>query len=192
MTRAAGLLVAVLGCVVLIGWAVDNERLTRLCLDCATMKPLTALGFILAGLGVSSIKSRHRCARDVQAATGGILLMSTSWAVLGQLGFATAMIVQDDGHLSPVPGVPSLGAMAGFLLISVALFGRALHDDYFRGRLTRACGWVLLAIGGVALAGYALSAPLLYYYRAGNSTALAVHSAIGFCLLGAGMAWGRR
>lgn len=50
-----GVLVALLGGVVLVGWALDQERLTRLLPQLVAMQPATALDFALLGLATVTL-----------------------------------------------------------------------------------------------------------------------------------------
>ena len=48
-------------------------------------------------------------------------------------------------------------------------------------------GWVVSIIGAVAVAGYIIKMPILYYAVENFSTAMALHTSILFLLLGTGL-----
>ena len=90
-----------------------------------------------------------------------------------------------DAVLTTVPGRPSLGTLSAFTIISfLGLF--TLSAIRLRKRIYRYGGAVVAALGSVAFLGYLLNAPILYYTLRDVSTAMAVHTAALFVLLGFG------
>ena len=87
---------------------------------------------------------------------------------------------------SAVPGRPSLPTMLNFILIASAGILTILNPGKLQPKL-RIIGLTVGTIGAVAVAGYIINAPLLYYFIEGINTAMACHTAILFALLGMGL-----
>ena len=88
--------------------------------------------------------------------------------------------------MTTVPGRPSVGTMLCFLLVETA----GVLTIFVPASLLRCLpllGWSVVLLGAVAVAGYAIDIPTLYYPVTTLSTAMAVHTAILFILLGGGL-----
>jgi threonine/homoserine efflux transporter RhtA len=85
-----------------------------------------------------------------------------------------------------VPGRPSLPTMLNFILIALAGIVTLLNIKKLHFAL-KAIGLVVGLIGTVAVAGYIIGAPALYYYVEGINSAIAFHTAGLFVLLGLGL-----
>ena len=84
------------------------------------------------------------------------------------------------------PGRPSVGTMVDFILIALAGILAMLNATKFRAILP-VLGWIVGPIGLLALIGYVTNMEVLYYTWKGFSTAMAIHTAILFVCLGAGL-----
>ena len=83
------------------------------------------------------------------------------------------------------PGRPSLPTMFNFILIAAAGILTTLNPGNLRLKL-RIIGVIVGLIGAMAVVGYCLNAPHLYYYIEGVNSAIALHTAVLFMLLGIG------
>ena len=61
-----------------------------------------------------------------------------------------------------------------------------LNPDKLQSKL-KIIGLIVGSIGAVAVVGYIINAPLLYYYIEGVNSAMACHTAVLFVLLGMGL-----
>ncbi len=61
-----------------------------------------------------------------------------------------------------------------------------LNPDKSRPRL-KIVGLIVAAIGALAIVGYMIDAPILYYYIEGVNSAIACHTAVLFVLIGIGL-----
>jgi hypothetical protein len=194
IVRSIGIVVAMSGAFVLLGWIFDIPFLKSIHPTFVTMKVLTAISFVFSGAALYVIG--HRLERpDLALVTipflsmmvtivMGLLFVTTTTGV--RSGLEDLFVREQPGAVrSVLPGQPSLVTMFAFLTIvagSLVSLMRLPHVE--RGFF--ATGVLLIAIGGVALVGYALRWPLLYYQFPGISTAMAIHTAILFALVGVG------
>jgi hypothetical protein len=107
----------------------------------------------------------------------------------GIIGIQTGvenLFVNDPGSaLSVVPGRPSMLTMVDFLLIALAAILTIVNPGGHLPKL-KSIGIMVGATGACAVLGYVLSAPSLYFYIAGASSAMAMPTALLFILIGAG------
>lgn len=186
---------SLMGVVVIIGWVFDVEVLTSLIPGFVTMKFMTAFSFVLSGL-ILGLVNRLQADDEgwVQVLLPSVclllLLIATTILVSVFLGFKTgleSLFVVERGHavLATVPGRPSLGTLLAFHL--VGLYGPLSLFSFMRLRLLLfVCGLLVLVLGSAALFGYWFGFPSLYYAQDGLSTAMAIHTAGLFVLLGVG------
>lgn len=190
-------LISGLGALVMVGWFFDIDALKSISPGWVTMKFATAFSFVLSGAVIYCIGRIARGDRAwAQVLLPGMVLMIlllmasllTAAALDVDVGMADLFVQENPGAVQTVqPGRPSIMTMACFTLIAViglvAMFVPAGNP-----RLWRMAGAVLGMAGAVALLGYALDAPALYYYWKNLSTAMAVHTALLFLLAG-GALW---
>jgi len=92
---------------------------------------------------------------------------------------------------SVTPGRPSVATMINFVLI--ALIGILTVIDIKRLRKVSAIfGVVVVATGSIAVLGYIVNRPLLYFAVLGKSSAMAMHTAILFVFWGIGLVLAER
>jgi hypothetical protein len=85
-----------------------------------------------------------------------------------------------------VPGRPSLPTMINFILIALAGLLTMLDVKRARPQL-KIIGLIMGAIGALAIIGYIINVPILYYYIDGVNSAIAVHTSVLFIVLGVGL-----
>lgn len=180
---------------VMIGWFFEIDSFTRIVPGFVTMKFSTALSFFLSGLVLFFTNAREKHASDwadivLPSATFIILILMGTTLLSVLLGFRSGienLFVQEsaDAILTTVPGRPSLGTMVAFLLIS--FLGIWAMSPWHSRRYIYLCfGTTIVLLGAIALIGYSTANPLLYFVISDLSTAMAVHTAVLFVLLGVG------
>jgi PAS domain S-box-containing protein len=181
-SRIAALFVMVLGFAVLAGWGLGVAPLKSVLPGFATMKPSTALCFILAGLSLrlfhGSAAPRRRLAAHAAAAA---VVVAGGLASI-ELATGRNLAILDptsSGRMAPMTA-------ANFIFVGAAL----LLLDRPRGRHVGA--WLNGAaalLSAFALAGYFYNAPSLYAVSTYSSVAL--HTAVAFMVLCAGLLFAR-
>lgn len=188
-SKLLSFIVMLSGLTVITGWIFDLEVLKSISPDWVTMKITTAICFFCSGIAIYSIAE----SRKMNSAYAQILLSATVLIILlfmGTLLFSLCLgvplgienlFVEDIRGTATgwIPGKPSVLTIIAFILISVTGILKMLLDTTFYY-----IGWVILIIGGVAVAGYLFNAPLLCYDIKGWSNPMAVHTAILFVLSG--------
>jgi signal transduction histidine kinase len=185
---AAGAGAALLGFVVLTGWWLDNPAFVRIPLAASPMHVNAALGFLLCGFGLlSAALERPRAAMLAGAASllvGGLTL--AEYASGRSLGVDELLFRQEIG------GVRVAGRMASATAVCFVLTGLALlagGAGWLRtGRawLNLGLGSTVLGLAGVTGLGYLAGIEDAYIW--GGTRRMALPSALGFALLGAGLA----
>jgi hypothetical protein len=160
------------------------------------MKFSTALSFFLSGITLYCINNTLGKRADlVQIVLSVtilmILLLMATLLVSTFLNIRTGvedLFVREakEAVKTTTPGRPSVGTMINF--ISVAFAGILSFLDIKRlGQKIVGIGLIILIIGSIAVLGYVLSLPFLYYSVEGFSTAMALHTAILFIITGIGL-----
>jgi PAS domain S-box-containing protein len=181
--------VIALAAVVLVGWTFQVEMLKRIAPGFVAMNPMTACGFILAGIGLSLSMSSLRlrrwamiCAIGV-AAIGALKLIGiiSGWDVgVDQILFRHSL----DEVSSGLPNRMAPNTALNFLLAGSALL--LLNSGRNRSRLSvDAMALTVAAISLLAIIGYAYEVSALYGVR--SFIAMALHTAIAFLMLAAGI-----
>jgi two-component system, sensor histidine kinase and response regulator len=193
---AAGALAVLVGAFVLLGWMFDLSLLKSVLPGKATMKPLTALCFVLCGVTMCLItvgnderivnNTRRRLAvvcSSLMVAVGVATLSEYLFAVdlkIDSLLFPNALLAEANNPLG--------GRISGAAALAFAFLGIALLLRDARPRLARLFCEILslatLVVGMVALTGYAYGVESLYSFHAYRS--MAVHTALLFFILGLG------
>ncbi len=189
---AAGALAIVVGVTVLAGWLTGSDALKSVIPGAVSMKPNTALGFLLAGGALLSLRSSG--ARPVVGRLG--LALSIGIVAIGLLTLLEYWLHVDLGidqllfrEPAAAAGTVAPGRMAGNTALSFVLSGTGLLLLWRRPR-ARVIGQALtllsVVIATLALLGYAFGVPDLYRIG-GWSSQMAVHTALTFLLLGLGI-----
>jgi PAS domain S-box-containing protein len=185
-----------LGVVVLFAWWLDIAALKSVLPQWVTMKTNTALGFLLSGLALWLLRDEDAGTGARRAARAGAGLV----ALLGLLTLAENLTGWNPGIdelLFPEPATTAPTAHPGrmapatafnFLFCGLALL---LLDTRARRGWRPAQFLVLppLAVSFIAVMGYLFGAESLYGVSPYSSMAL--HTALAFAVLGAGVLWAR-
>lgn len=182
---AAGLFAAALGFSVLLGWHTHSVALIQVHRAFSPMQYNTALGFLLAGVGLAALTRRQkRVAEACGALAGGLGLATLTEYFLGtDLGidrvFIEPYITVGTSH----PGRMGPNSALCFALIGSAIVFGARHSTVARrASMLGLVGSVTVSLGVVALFGY--MSGITEAYGWGRLTQMAVHTAGGFLVLG--------
>jgi two-component system sensor histidine kinase/response regulator len=190
LSRTIAAIVMCVAAVVLLGWILDVRILKGFLPGMTSMKVNTALGFMLAGYGVSRVAREHPTRRQAALAAacacavfaiGALTLLEHAAAT--DLGIDQVLIrdAREDGNLGS-PGRISPAGSLNFVLLGLALLSVASSRRRFRSAGQVAVG--LVAVSALAgMTGYLLEAklPLAGYSQ------MALHTAALFFLLCVGL-----
>jgi len=194
--KILSLVVIIAGVMVITGWIFDIGILKSISPAWVSMKFTTAIAFVLSGITLyfiaRAVEGEFDKAQVVLSITSLIiiLLMGTLFfsAILKiRTGAEDLFIKETAGAVKTVtPGRPSLPTMVNFILIASAGILTTLNPGNLRSKL-KIIGVVVGLIGATAVVGYCLNAPHLYYYIEGVNSAIALHTAALFMVLGIGL-----
>lgn len=195
VATASGASVAVLGGLVVAGWLTVAVTLIQVLPGLPPMQYNTALGFMICGAALlAATLDLHR----PTALLGGLAAV---------IGLATLLenLLQSNLGIDDLlvetyifTGVSDPGRMAPNSALALGLSGLALLVLAWRPpsrswhRWPALFGSIVVALGTAALVGYAADVPHAYGW--GNFNRMALHSAVGFSLLGGGivgLAWNK-
>ncbi|MCK7501640.1 MAG: PAS domain S-box protein [Comamonadaceae bacterium] len=181
-----GLLALALGAVVLVGWLARVPGLTAGAAGFTTMKPNTALCFVLCGTALVASSRPQLKALRVVAASGALVIAGLTVAE-----YLTGVDLRLDQALLDIPVDPLSGAPQGrmaaataaaFSFVAASLL---LMDGTRVVTLSRAAALAALSVGLLAILGYALDVSRLQGVFSVSS--VAPHTAAGLLLLSAGI-----
>lgn len=190
----AGLVIAV-GIFVMLGWFFDVAMLKSVLPGWVSMKFTTALSFVFSGIilyASSLFDSDNKTTSSVAIIMSSliILMLMLTLFISSLMGLKTGLedlFVKDvPGAVKTViPGRPSIFTMVNFILVAFSGF-MVLLELKNTNKLFSWIGWVVSAIGGIAIIGYLIGVSVLTFNIEGFSTAMALHTALLFVLLGGG------
>ncbi|HKC13667.1 MAG TPA: ATP-binding protein, partial [Vicinamibacteria bacterium] len=180
------------GILVLAGWALDVGPFKSVVPGLATMKPTTALAFLLAGFVLRQLAARDRttAARrysGVSALLVALLGLLALFECLLSLDLGVDTILFKDAVLAEHTSQP--GRMAPLTAASFLLLGLAMRLSSAKGRfaekLSQTFGLLVLFVSLVAVIGYIYGVQSLY--RISGYSSMAVHTALTLLLLSFGL-----
>ena len=181
-----GLALVALGCGVLLGWLLGIEVLKSLGPGLATMKPNTAVGFIVGGVGLWLLGDPTGSAgrRRAGLACGAFL------AVLGGVTWSEYLFLWDAGIDDLLmPTAAGSGKMSGASAVCSLMSGLALLLlDRRIGSFFWPAQWLALGVATGGLMGVLghIFGPEFLYRVLGFGT-MSLHTAAGFSLLAVGL-----
>ena len=193
VSKAAGGAVFLLGLIVLAGWALDVRVLKSVIPRLATMKPPSAVGFVLAGAALWLLQSnRAKSARRVGQICG-IAVAALGAAVLCEyilqldLRIDTALFWTAVDADARAAGTLAPGRMAQVSAMMFFIIGTALAvlEDPEQFRKVQVLATVVAIIACIALSGYVYGSDALY--RFGPYSSVAVNTAAAFLVLAIGI-----
>lgn len=182
----------VVGVLVVFGWILKIELIKSILPHFVTMKFTTALCFVLAGtaavLASKPFKHRRMCENVLLA----MLSISSVFIVQDQIyayaykyvSFWDRIYIDNSPVFTYVSGRPSVGTLVLFLLLDLIEVTYILNLNSSTYIFRRLISGAVMVAAVVALIGYAIGEPSLYYYSKESSTAMAIHTAVLFLLLG--------
>ena len=194
--KVLSLAVIIAGILVISGWIFDISVLKSVSPAWVTMKLTTAIAFFLSGIVLYFIVrsmegefEKAHVALSISSLTIILLMGTLFFSALLKIptGVDDLFIKEPAGAVKTVtPGRPSVPTMLNFMLMASAGIFTMLNPDKLRSKL-RIIGLIVGTTGAVAIVGYIINVPLLYYYIEGINSAIAFHTAILFVLLGMGL-----
>jgi PAS domain S-box-containing protein len=192
-TCASGALI-LLGILVLIGWAFDIGRLKSITPQLVTMKPNTAVCFLLSGVslwllkteGVSGVKRR------LGQVCAAIIIIIGALTIIEYFSGANLRLDQLLFHEAAAANVPFPGRMAFATALNFVLLGSALLfiDEKSNGKgLTDILAGSAAAISLLAFLAYLYKVDALY--RVVPFATIALHTIFGFLFLCVGVLFAR-
>jgi PAS domain S-box-containing protein len=178
VARVCAVTLVLLGIAVLIGWVFDVAVLMQVMPTLVSMKPNTALLFIL--LGVALLIAEDPTRRTLRTGLG-LAIATVSALTLLEYAFALdlgidELLFRDPQNDAPnVPGRMSIVTATSFLLFGVAVLA---FDVPAASRLREAAVLVAACNAFVVLCGYLFGVSQLYSIF--TYTTVALHTAIGF------------
>ena len=188
--RLAGFVSAVIGTLVLIGWHTHNLTLLQISPKFVAMAYNAALGFVLCGIGLMSARRELSQPAHLTCFVVGILTLTLGVATLLEYLIGVNLGLDEFFMKSYIrSGVTSPGRMAICTAFCFTLSGLFLVLERRRYPLrplqTATIGSVMIGLGVVALFGY--FSGISDSYAWGALTRMAVHTAVGFLILGLGV-----
>jgi PAS domain S-box-containing protein len=195
VAAASGASVAALGGLVVAGWLTVAVTLIQVLPGMPPMQYNTALGFMICGAALLAATLDLRRPTALLGGLAAVIGLATLVETLFQsnLGIDDLLVetyiftgVSDPGRMAPNSAL-ALG-LSGLALLVLAWRppSRSWH------RWPALLGSIVVALGTAALVGYAADVPHAYGW--GNFNRMALHSAVGFSLLGGGivgLAWNK-
>ena len=202
-SRAVGAVIVLTGSAVLAGWAFDIVALKSVLPGLVTMKANVALGFIVAGISLwlsdsgrtdgfsadlPADRIRHVAGQVCAGYVVAIGLLTLSQYLFGwDLGIDQMLFREPAAAVATfVPGRTSPAVAFNFLLVGLGLFFLYRRSGAKAAQLL--CS-VAMVVSLLAVIGYAYGVQALY--KVGVYTAMAVHTALAFVVLSAGVIWSR-
>lgn len=149
------------------------------------MKPMTACIFSFHAIGLLFFRWLWRTrGRWIGELALGASAISSAF-MLGWMALTLFTVEDLSGLTSPADSrFPSLLTLAAFFSAALQeggmIFRPLAHGHW--------CAWIVCLIGMLALVGYGVGAPCLYFLIPGVSTAMALNTAVAFVLLGLSLA----
>ena len=189
------IVVSFLGLVVMAGWYLEIEVLKSILPIWVSMEFTTALSFFISGIILNFV---YRIIQEESTLSQTILIISTLilWLIMITFLLSTFMstnigienlftIETVNAVKTPSVGRPSIGTLLSFM--SVASVGAIGMNGLREMRLyIYIIGMLLISVAFIAILGYIISVPQLYYYSEEYGSGMAVHTAILFLLIGIG------
>jgi PAS domain S-box-containing protein len=189
-----GLLVATLGAAVIAGWKFDLAAVKSVFPGLVTMKPNTALGFLLCGAALAILSSQRTSEPGRLWATAiATLVISIGALTLGEYLFGwdfgiDQRLFRDTDEVAGIsqPGRMSPSTAYCFVLAGLSLLVAAQPLAVrWRVSILAAISLTMMFVGGFAFFGYI--SDLLFNLRGWSYTGMAAHTSLGVILLGFGL-----
>lgn len=198
-SAAAGITVAVFGAMALVGWALDIQMLKSVSPHWVSIKPNTAVAFMLLGAALYMLQDRSpKTARRTVQITAQILAAIASLiGFMSLIEYAMGWNLGIDQLLFKEPahaiGTANPGQMAPVTAACLIVLGISLlHIDLKKYSWYSVTQWLAIAAGVIGLlgvVGYAYGVRALY--ELSSYTDMAFPTAAAFIILSAGIVFAR-
>ena len=191
-SMALCIIMIICGILVMMGWAYNIQTLKSLLPQFANMKFFTAFSFVTSGIALLMMLVPKRLR---SASIEYILVMSSLsvFFIMGifffsnifgiNSGFENLFYEQLSAENS-FPGRPSIATMFSFLIISILGISDVLSKKDIKDKYLSISGWLIIIISAIAVIGYILGIPNLYYSFQGVNNSMALNTAILFIISG--------
>lgn len=189
----AAILTTFLGLIVAIGWTANSTSLVQVLPQWSPMQFNTAFGFVMCGVALFFLLYR----RWIPAAVCGGVVTFLGMAASIQYAFGIDLRIDQffiEHHITvgtSQPGRMAPNSAFCFLLSGLAiLIVNRSHSASSSSAAAGIIGAILVGLGTVAFFGYMTSIETAYAW--GNMTQMAIHTSIGFVLVGTaliGLGW---
>ncbi len=180
--------------IALFGWIFGYLEVTSIIHEGGTMKFVTAIFFILSGFTLYSLcnfivrkSSIFYVAIFASSFIEFIFLMTLFSSII--IGIPTGIenaFSHEAYSQYNIPGKPSYPTIINFFFIVLVSF-IALYDNKILGKYLYFSGSIIIIVSSIALIGYIINNPLLFYTIPSINSAMAFPTAILFTLIGSGM-----
>jgi len=183
----ASVLSLLLGLVVLTGWYTHNLNLIQVNPAFVPMQYNTALGFVLSGLGLLALAFTRLHTAALLGSLALLLGLATLLQYIAGLDLSIDQVFMEHyvkvktshpGRMAPNTAL--CFSLSGLTIALAALFKKKELTNGVLGSL----GVVVLGLGIVAFTGYFAGMETAYGW--GHLTKMAIHTALGFIILGIG------
>lgn len=180
-----GALPAILGLSVIYGWYTHNLELIQVYANFVPMQFNTGFAFVLSGIGLIFIIKEH----PAVGKAFGIAVLAIGILTLVEYSLEVDLFIDQllmDHYITTqtaYPGrmAPNTAISFSLIGISLILFGKKQHIAQ-TNTAASALGSCVFGLAFIALTGYFLSYEAVYGW--GKYTRMAVHTAVGFIILG--------
>ena len=183
---AVGLIAAIAGIAVIVGWAMDVPALESVVPGFATMKVNTSLGIALLGAALCLAQYGVAARRLGKAAAALVIAIGVVTLIEYALGWDAGIdqLLFTDPHAlaNSYPGRPSHATAFNLMILGTGLL---CVDSRVYRCLATVLAMVAALISWIALNGYVFGAPALY--GVGLYSSIAVHTAALFFLYSLGL-----
>lgn len=182
---------------VMVGWFFGIDSLTRILSYGINMAFPTALMFFLSAIGLyfidKAVEGGHALSHIILSGVTLLIFLITITILIGGLiGAHTGMdnlFIQDQPSLvinDTVAGLPAPSTIFSFILFGLVNIIASFPSQKRQNRI-KFFGYFIITIGLVAMVGYVLKLPLLYYKLSELTIPMAFNTALSFSLLGWGL-----
>lgn len=195
IVKILALLIGTEAVIVMTGWILGIDSLTRFLPSGINMKFPTAASFLFSAIGLYFISRATKYDPELsRVVLPGIalviFLMNTYLLLAGLFGIPTGLEILFVQEASPVfaegSGLPALNTILCFILFASACVVALFPGPEFKSSI-RFLGYTILVIGFISIVGYALRLPALYLDIVNSVVPMALNTAVFLVLLGFGL-----
>ncbi len=184
------------GLLVLLGWIFDITLFKSIIKDAITMKIVTAQCFVLSGLSLYFLNKHEREKSKIVCVVlpfltfilFAVMLSYLISDITGSDSFIQDAFYLDDENPSNTqfPGRPAIITIISFILISIANMISFFHVANVKKKFF-AIGLVMMVSVSIAIIGYILNIPVLYYEINNFSNGIAINTMALFIIYSIGL-----